>query len=184
MPELIAETFERAGELLSCYSNELLDQGFWLLLSGPSPQFMATRVDRNIALPARRRALRSFVPLFRQIMPVRCSAYLSASEDSGANPVNSSCYMWWDLLTDTLSLSPDPDDLDLARLEEDFLFTLGDILAINHDACRESALHGIGHWVKMFPRLATVVDEFLSTTSGLRPELIDYARRAKAGSVF
>ena len=62
--------------------------------------------------------------------------------------------------------------------------TLRAILAIPHDACRESALHGIGHWVRHYSQLADIVDQFLSGTPGLRPELVTYAESAKAGNVL
>lgn len=58
------------------------------------------------------------------------------------------------------------------------------LLAIPHDACRESALHGLGHWAHHYPQVAGIVDEFLSSAPGLRPELIAYAERARIGNVL
>jgi hypothetical protein len=173
VPALIAETFEHGGELLASFSDEQLDQGFWFLVGNAPPDFMLTLVDPKIALATRLRALRSFVPLFEQVMAARCSVDLSHLADF-ANPLNSACYMWFDLLWYQF-----PEDIDA-----EVLATLRRLLAVPHDACRESALHGLGHWARRCPQAADIVDEFLSSASGLRPELIAYAERARVGKVL
>jgi hypothetical protein len=173
VPALIAETFEDAGELLARFSDEQLDQGFWFLVGNTPPDFMLTLVDATITLTARLRALRSFVPLFEQVMAARCSAHLSHLAEV-ANPLNDACYMWWDLLWCQI-----PEDIDA-----EILVTLRRLLGVPHDACRESALHGLGHWARRCPQAADIVDEFLSSTSGLRPELIAYAQQVRIGKVL
>jgi hypothetical protein len=174
----IAETFEDSGKLLSRFSDEQLDQGFWYLFD--QRVYMETLVDVAVPLACRRRALRSFVPLFEQVMAVRCSSHLSYLDEKGANPLNGACYMWFDEMLDRFL----PERLVQAQLETDLIAVLRAILAIPHDACRESALHGIGHWVRHYPQLADMVDQFLSSTPDLRPELIAYAESAKAGKVL
>ena len=58
-------------------------------------------------------------------------------------------------------------------------------LALSHDACRESALHGLGHWQPHYPaRVAHIIADFLARTPALRPELQAYARRAQRGAVL
>jgi hypothetical protein len=173
IPALIAETFEHGGELLARFSDEQLDQGFWFLAGATDPQFMHTLVDPKILLATRLRASRSFVPLFEQVMAARCSANF-CHLDEDANPLNDSCYMWWDLLWFQLT-----EDIDT-----EILITLRRLLAVPHDACRESALHGLGHWARRCPQAADIVDEFLSSASGLRPEIIAYAERARIGGVL
>jgi len=171
VPALIAETFEHAGELLAPFSDEQLEQGFWFLLD--IADLIDTLVDPQISLATRLRAFRSFVPLFEQVMATRCSPRLGHLDEAG-DALNMACYMWWDLLWYQL-----PDDIDA-----EILVTLRRLLAVPHDACRESALHGIGHWARRCPQAAHIVDEFLSSTSGLRPELIAYAQRARIGRVL
>jgi hypothetical protein len=176
----IAETFEQSGSLLSRFSDEQLDQGFWYLLYQGPPDFMGTLLDAEIPLEIRLRALRSFVPLFEQVMAARCSPHLSHLDEKGASALNSACFIWFDIVLDRC----EPRRLAQAQLDAELTPTLSTILAIPHDACRESALHGIGHWVNEYPQLAGIVDEFLSATPGLRPELIAYAQSAKAGKVL
>ena len=134
---------------------------------------MLALVDPALPLAARLRALRSFVPLFGQLMAIRCSAHL-CHLDEAASPLNDVCYMWWDLLWHQL-----PEDIDA-----EVLVTLRRLLAIRHPACQESALHGLGHCARRCPQAADIVDEFLSGADGLRPELISYAQRARIGKVL
>ena len=65
----ITESFERSGELLTHFSDAQLEQGFWFLLNS---DYMVGFGDKNVGLPLRVRALHSFIPLFEQVMVVRC----------------------------------------------------------------------------------------------------------------
>jgi hypothetical protein len=70
----------------------------------------------------------------------------------------------------------------------DIIPTLRTLLAIPHDACRESALHGIGHLRRDYPeyepQLAAIIDDFLAGTPGLRLELMANAEQARHGNVL
>jgi hypothetical protein len=175
--ELITESFERSGELLSNFSDEQLNQGFWFLIG--SSEYMLMLTQKSIPIEARRRALRSVAALFEQVMAKRCSPHLSHLNERSANPLNSACYMWWDVLP----IHGRPDDPERREFDAEALLVLQRILDIPHDACRESALHGIGHWANYYPECADIVDEWLSRTSGLRSELITYAKNARVGHV-
>lgn len=112
-------------------------------------------------------------------MAVRCSPHLSNLDEGPSNPLNYACFMWWD---------PDPFYANTKKPERrefdaEVLRLFPQLLAIPHDACRESALHGVGHWQADYPSLEGVVDEFLARTPHLRPELVHYAKCAKIGMV-
>jgi len=171
----IADAFERSGELLAPFSDEQLDQGFWHLLGGTDS--MDALTDQSVPPTLRLRALRSFVPLFEQVMAARCSPHLSHLDERGANPLNRACYMWWDILP----IHGRPDLPDRAEFDAEVLAVLRRLLAIPHDACRESALHGLGHWSIYYPAVAGIIDAFLSRSPNLRPELVAYAKSAKSG---
>jgi hypothetical protein len=177
---LIGDTFERSGDLLSRFSDAQLNQAFWYLVSGSGSEFMFALVDPNVHLSTRLRALRSFVPLFEQVMAVRCSPHLSHLDEQQANPLNSACYMWWDILP----INGKPEDPERTEFDAEVLRILPQLLSIPHDACRESALHGISEWQFYYPRIADTVDDFLLYTPNLRPELVSYAQRAKLGNVL
>jgi hypothetical protein len=176
--QLTAETFERSGQLLARFSDAQLDQGFWYLAI--LSQSMSSLLDPEVPASVGHRALRSFIPLFEQVMAVRCSPHLSHLDDRGANPLNSACYMWWDILAFHDRL----DEPEHAEFDAEVLVVLRRLLAIPHDACRESALHGIGEWASAYPQVADIVDEFLRRTPNLRPELVAYAKCARTGDVL
>lgn len=141
---------------------------------------MLRLVHPEVPLPSRLRALRACVPLFEQVMAVRCSPHLSHLDEQPANPLNSACYMWWDILP----IHGRPDLPERAAVDAEILRLLPRLLSIPQDACRESALHGIGHWRIYYPQLAAEVDAFLERTPGLRPELVAYALAAGEGTVL
>lgn len=203
----IAEAFERSGELLAPFSDEQLDQGFWYLVSDSCSEFMDLLVDESVPLTLRLRVLRSVVPVFEQVMAARCSPHLSHLDEHGANPLNSACYMWWDLLR--FSFHPKltfpkhqvmnqawsqglrdhpklifPKPLVKAEFHSEVPKILRQLLTIPYDACRESALHGLGHCCDFYPGVAEIIDEFISITPNLRLELVAYANWARTGSVL
>jgi hypothetical protein len=175
---LIAESFERGGVLLQPFSDAQLNQAFWFLLSSGNSNYMFCLTDASVAWAVRKRALRSFVPLFRNVMAVRCSPSLSHLDESGATALNSACYMWWDLIPIGIG---DPSD---RVLHDEVLAVLAEIVDIPHDACRESALHGLGHWARYHPGVSGTIDRFLEGTKNLRPELVAYAKQARTGCVL
>ena len=176
----IADTFEQSGELLARFTDAQLDQGFWYLVGSSGSDFMFSLVRPEVPPTIRLRALHSFVPLFEQVMARRCSLHLSHLDEQPANPLNSACYMWWDILC----IHGEPNEPERTEFDAEVLRVLARLLSIPHDACRESALHGIGEWQCYYPHVRVLVEEWLARTPGLRPELISYAQRAKVGNVL
>jgi hypothetical protein len=181
VPTLTAEMCEHSGELLARFSDAQLDQGFWYFVGCEPPGFIKTLVDSEIPLAERVRAIRSFTPLFEQVMAARCSPLLSHLGEPPEGSLNDSCFIWWDLIWHELCLL---DDKPEPRIAVEIVVALGRQLTIPHDACRESALHGIGHWVKTIPEVAGLVDDFLAANPDLRPELVEYAKNVKTGRVM
>lgn len=177
----LTELFEDAGARLAPYTSAQLNQGFWYLLgSGASGLTLAT-YDPTVPVAAWVRCVRAFVPLFAQVFAPRCSPHLGHRDEPGADPLNLACYMWWDLLP----LPAPPAGPDRAALHDACLDALAATLDLDADPCRESALHGLGHWAAHDPqRVAVSIDRFLATTSGLRPELLAYAVAARGGCVL
>jgi hypothetical protein len=57
-------------------------------------------------------------------------------------------------------------------------------LDLDSDACRESALHGLGHWHLHYPtQVEAIIERFLDRHPDLRSELKEYACAARAGRV-
>ena len=180
--ELIAAMFETSGDCLARFSDRQIDNGLWYLLQPHTSGHMECLVDGDVPLNKRERVLRSFVPFFEDIVAPRCKGLLESAGETRAGTLDCGAYMWWDLL----ELWPaSPADPDRRRLESVALKVMEDILAMPHDSCRESALHGLGHWFEGYPqRVSQVIDAFLEREHGLRPELIEYARTARTGQVL
>ncbi|MGV3533074.1 MAG: hypothetical protein ACO1QR_11950 [Chthoniobacteraceae bacterium] len=178
--QFVAETFEAGGELLARFSDAQLNQGFNYLISAGFSGYMSALTNLRVPWPLRQRALRAIVPLFEQVMAVRCSSHLSHLDEQPANPLNAVCYMWWDIIP----FDARRDDPDFAEFDQEVLSVLRRLLAIPHDACRESALHGLGHWQLEYPEAAAeIIDEFLAHSRNLRPELVAYAEQARIGCI-
>jgi hypothetical protein len=87
--------------------------------------------------------------------------------------------MWWDVFP----AWGDPDDSSESEERDEYICVMERCLSLSHDACLEGALHGLGHWHLLLPeRVEVIVDRFLETRV-LRPELAEYARRARDGAV-
>jgi hypothetical protein len=178
---LIAEAFERSGDLLRPFTDAQLNQGFWFLVMNGNSDYMFCLSDASVPWPVRRRALRSFVPLFRDVMAARCTPSLSHLDEGPSTALNSACYMWWDLLPLDASWEagrpPQP-------IHSEALLVLAELLEIAHDACRESALHGLGHLALFHAEAVAVIDAFIERSNDLRPELLTYARQARTGCIL
>ncbi len=182
-PELLisylTRLFEHAGDVLGRFSNAQLNQSFWFLL-GADADAMRVLSDERVPWQERRRCLRSIFTLFEQCFAPRCGPFLSHLDERFDNPLNSVCYMWWDLFMP----GRPANDQRSAELNAEVLGVMERILVLESDACRESALHGLGHWRDAdLPRVTTVIDTFLSSHAQLRPELRRYALNARSGCI-
>ena len=58
-------------------------------------------------------------------------------------------------------------------------------LKLSSIACQESALHGLGHWKRYFPKeVEKVISDFLKHNPNTVADLRKYALRAKRGDVL
>jgi len=171
----LTDVFENPATLLNPYSDEVLNQALWDL----SSNVFSVVYDLAIDWALRHRFIRSFETLFRELFAVRCTPSLGHCSETGS-PLNLACYMWWDF--DCWSPAPDP----LTRNPNDsaFLASMRSILAIDHIACQESALHGLGHWHHaQATAVESIVDEFLKSDGDLPDAMREYAAAARSGYV-
>jgi hypothetical protein len=176
----VTRLLESPAPILDRFDDAQLNQGFWYLV-GAGSSYMFTLTNPAVPSPARLRCVRSFEPVFRTLFASRCSPHLSHLDQPGANPLNAACYMWWDILP--VAGAPHDQtrrDLDAAALE-----VMEAILRLDSLPCRESALHGLGHWARCYPgRAQQIIDAFLGRQPGSPAELVAYAKRARNGHVL
>lgn len=178
--DYLTRLFEDPLPSVGSYSDEQLSQGFWYVASNGASDYMFALLDEQARLEARLRCIRSFAELFQKLFAVRCSSHLSHLDEPGANPLNIACYMWWDILP----IGGQPDVASRKEIDEACLEVMEEGLNLESIACRESALHGLGHWQQQYPRRTEhVINAFLRAHPELRPELLSYARSARRGCV-
>jgi len=143
---------------------------------------MFALMEVSVALEARRRCIESFFTVFERLFAVRCSEHLSHGSTPAPNPLNLACYMWWDIIP----FYGDPEgDAGRRELDETALAVMDKTLALDSLACRESALHGLGHWHARYPaRVEAIIGEALSRAASWPPALATYARSARTGCVL
>ena len=77
------------------------------------------------------------------------------------------------------------DNPERAGLDREILGVMESTLQLDSIACRESALHGLGHWQRHYPqRVGEIIDAFLMKHRVLRKELEQYAMNAYTGYVL
>jgi hypothetical protein len=180
--QFITRLFENADQLLRPFSDAQLNQGLWYIVSHACSSMMLDVLhESRVPRDDRRRCLSSILSLFRQCFAVRCSEHLSHQDGPGAKPLNSVCYMWWDIFPTW----GNPDDPSCAEQDQQLLDVMANTLAIPSVACRESALHGLGHWQHQYPdEVENIIDAFLGTAPDIRPDLAQYAFSARQGHVL
>jgi hypothetical protein len=174
MTELISQTFRNAGKDLIKYTDAQVDQGIWYFVSMSCSDFLRSLNSSEVPLEKRREAIQNIFHLYSDCFAKRCAETLGHLSEEGS-PLNSSCYMFWDISPPTVGEAQEIQDAVLNVLEK--------ILTIEHRACRESALHGLSE-MSFSRREETqkIIDDFLGNAK-LDEKLLAYARNAREGNV-
>ena len=183
-PESVADTeavqyltrlFEHSEESLRYYSNSQIAAGLWEL--GPGEAHCV--YNHEIAIEARERLVGSVATFFGDFFDKRCLPRLSHADRDYTEPLNGICYMWWEVITWGWAKG----DRDAERLKSKDLDVMDTVLRLPNPACKEAALHGLGHMASYSDRAGGIIDRFLEKASDERPELLDYARSARNGCI-
>jgi hypothetical protein len=210
--DYLTRLFAGSAILLARYPLDQIDRGFWYLL-GESGHLLPL-FEGSVAWEARRRALVAIGTLYEGLFAPVCTDHLG-HRDGGPEaptPLSSSCYMWWDLFPTWGGHGDEPsvrmrlrsgvsrsrrarrreartaDDAEIIALrgiDDAILHVMARTLRLESEACREGALHGLGHWHRAHPdRTARIIDEWLAGDPPISPELRQYALSARCGCVL
>ena len=161
--QFLTRAFENASVTFQPYSDAQLNQGLWFLVSNACSNHMFALMDESVPWSARQRCIASIHQLFEQCFARRCSSHLSHLDELGANPLNLVCYMWWDLIP----ISGQPGETARRELDDAILRVMESTLQLDSLPCRESALHGLGHWQPAYPeRVGEIIDRFSMSPHG------------------
>ncbi len=168
-----------APEVLNAYSDAQADQGLWYLTSNCCSNYTAAIFRDEVAWPLRQGAIRAIATLFEKLYSVRCTDHLCHLDENGAGPLNTSCYMWWDHLPCGAPKNPACTEQDAEQLG-----VMERVLKLKSIACQESALHGLGHWKRDYPKVVErIIDDYLARSKFLREDLRYYAQCARTGYI-
>ena len=169
----VTRFFSEAKTLLNNINLEELNNILWLLIHDvlnvspdeyPPPSlwkdyFVATKI------------------LFRDLFNCYCADVLGHRDEQPTTPLNSCCYMWWDVVPVW-----HPEPTSLAQIQTICLETIAYCLTLDNIACKESALHGLGHW---FSVDSDTVRTIIQDHDCYIPEkLKNYAQSAICGCVL
>lgn len=175
---LLTRLFREPRQLIAPYSPDQIGQGLWTLCDPSRSSHLLCLTDENIDWQDRKPAIDAIATLFSDLLAEICSESLG-QQDSAPGKLtlaNRLCYMFWDIAP----LGPRQDERNPSASDLACLDVLRRILAIDHLACRESALHGFSHWAPAYPTLvADCLDAFLASSEDLTPAVRDYARRVR-----
>ena len=177
----MTRAFENAGEVFQPYSDAQLNQGLWFLVSNACSSHMLALLEASVPWSAQKRCIASFHQLYEQCFAKRCSPHLSHLDEPGVSPLNLVCYMWWDIMP----IYGHPDDPIWKEMDEEILRVMESTLQLDSLACRESALHGLGHWQHQYPqRVGEIIDKFSMSHRDLPENLQTYMINAYTGYVL
>ena len=177
----MTQAFENPAEVFQPYSDAQLNQGLWFIVSSSCSNHMLALLDASVPWPAQQRCITSIHQLYEQCFAKRCSPHLSHLNEPGANPLNLVCYMWWDIMP----IYGHPDDPIWKEMDEDILRVMESTLQLDSIPCRESALHGLGHWQHHYPeRVGEIINNFSISQRELPEKLKAYMINAYTGNVL
>lgn len=172
--------FEECGTLLEEYSDDQCGLGLTYLLSNFLSEAFNLQ-DESVPQEARLEYIDSTETVYRDLIAARLDATTWRPGTCVGGRLGYIAYMWWD----TFPLHPRDTTSWRREIEARVVEVCGRILEIPHDACREGALHGLGHYrsPRTARRAEEIIDAWLARNPRARPELREYARAARTGRV-
>jgi hypothetical protein len=180
----VTRLFADPLDALAPYSDAQIGEGLWYIVSAGNSDMMFALFGSTspphlppAPWPKLEACLDAMVHFFEVVMAPRCGSRLGQQEALDTYPpaLNTTCYMWWDIMPITVR-EDDPD-----RFHDLLTGTMARILSIDSLPCQESALHGLGHWHTYAPAR---VEAAIAAYHTEHPVLRTYAANAARGLVL
>ena len=169
----LTRLFEQPQQSLRYFSDRQIAAGLWEL--GPGDAHCV--YDQTIPVEQRLRLIGSVQIFFRDFFDKQCLPRLANAEPEHVSPLNTICYMWWEVIT----WGWQKDDPDADRIRSKDMDVMEAVLGLPNPACKEAALHGLGHMVRHSDRAYAIIERFLAEDLDL--ELERFARAALTGCI-
>lgn len=140
--------------------------------------------DAPVVFKRKEAALRSLFNLFREVMAPRCAPQQAAFSQEKLAPLNSICYMFWDV-TPLSGQWSGVNKVERRAYYDAVAWVMGQCLFSLNPAVVESGLHGLGHMIFDYPGVAApILDDFLEKNKNRQDHLTNYARAARTGMIL
>ncbi|TVS07722.1 MAG: hypothetical protein EA423_03405 [Phycisphaerales bacterium] len=195
LAEHMIRLFESPAFIADRYSDEQIARAVWFFFSQVSSYFHEIRDCSAIPEPLRDRCIRSVATIYTDLFDRVCGkgpddSFLGKRDYCKAiellPDLDGAIYMIWDM--DSFAYAAIRTDEVDAAFERGYAVLEAALMRCKTSACRLSALHGIGHSVRMFEespkndRLRALVDRFLAECE-VPGWLAEYADCARFGAV-
>jgi hypothetical protein len=162
------------------FADDEIGVGLWSMLDSGGAGTVLVLNDPSLPVADRVDCCASIITLYRELFAARCTERLGhLSEQDGR--LDMACYMFWDVA----AFGGRPGDPDGEPIEAAVLTVLRAALDLEHAACQESAIHGLGHRVDRHPgRVPALLDEWLRQGSTRDVRLRAYASSARDGCIL
>jgi len=159
---------------LKRYSLDQVADGIWFLIGESSPAQPSYALLRPaVPLDARAGCVRAMAHFFEAFV----APAAPGPADTESNPFHIACYMWWDIFPSWGGPRAGEPAIHDACLD-----VMAEVLRLQSELCRLSALHGLNHWHLHHPgTVEKLVDAFLGSARYVTPRIRDYAALAREG---
>ncbi len=174
----ITRAFNDIQTIAQSFSDVQLNTGINYIINNGCSDYMFALIDEDVPLEKRLDAVESFASVYENLYALRCDNI--PIEGGGANPLNTTCYMWWDIIPFYGKSGIEARE----ALDEMMLTVMQRTLFLDNYTCQQGALHGLGHWHYVYPQqVETTIDAFLKRPN-LHEEIILYAKQARTGHIL
>ena len=175
----LTRLFSDPGGSLEGLSDEEIGVGLWSVLDSGGAGTALALNDATLPLDARITCVNQIPNLYRELFMPRCAERLGHLSEQGGR-LEMICYMFWDVAV----FGGPPGEREGNLFEDAVLDVLEDTLYLDHAACQESAIHGLGHRVRRHPeRAPAVLDRWLRSGPMRDDRLRPYAEAARTGCI-
>jgi hypothetical protein len=174
--QLATRVFLEIGGIIENWADKQIANGLTYLISAGASDIPNYYFVESVDPEIRCKAIQSMTVVYEKLFMVKCGD-LCSFESKDINDICSLCYMWWHILP----RHGLPYQEFNKRIDSNILKLLDKMLYFDSAACKEAALHGLGHWQQAYPEMVSVsIDNALKY---LPDKLKNYANYARVGRV-
>ena len=175
--EYIHRTLVHSGSDLLRFSDKQVRNGIEGIFHESISNIIYSLKEPTVPAEARTAAIRAIKILYTDCFEKRAKPVLGHLDEPGTSPINSICYMFWEVTP--ISVWGNKGDCEYFELT---LEVLEFALYLKNPACIESALHGLGHIHNK--RVYKIIDDWIKQAKTTRSDLLRYAAQAQIGYIL